>query len=340
MSPVSDPANHPAVTPRLKLDTSAFQRLLAAAWAIQCQRDAEQRGEMPPKTRRALIPESFFEPADSPVPEHIWTKGVSDGATDASAASLPTKLPPQSIHRSTETSGALALATDMHLRPARWSPGVQSSAGVAVRDSPLVTANQSRASLSLVALRHSQQNLAPVKIRVHDFKLAALLGAGILVVAAIAAVVGLRSGSHRATPLHHPVSSATVQQAPQEKTPLFETSHRRVTDDDTSAALADMSQYEMRSLRRQANFGDDAAALLLGMMYELGNGVPQDCQQASAWIHTAAQNGNAAAQYNLALRYISGDGVLASKPEAYKWLRRSAQQGYQKAADILRRSEP
>jgi len=337
MSPVSDPANHPAIAPRLKLDTSAFQRLLAAAWAIQCQRDAELRGETPPKSRTALIPESFFEPADSPVPEHIWTKGVSDGKADAPAVSLPAKLPPQSIHRSIETSGALALASDLHVLPARWSPSVPKSAGVAVRNAPLPDATQSRTSLSLVTLRHSQQ-LNPVKIRVHDFKLAAVLGASILVVAAIAAGIGLRLRSHRTTPLPYPVSSAAVQQTPQERTPLFESSHRRVTDDDTSAALGDMSRYEMRSLRRQANFGDDEAALLLGMTYELGNGVPQDCHQAAAWIHTAAQNGNASAQYNLALRYISGDGVLANKAEAYKWLRQSAQQGYQKAADTLRRS--
>jgi hypothetical protein len=103
-----------------------------------------------------------------------------------------------------------------------------------------------------------------------------------------------------------------------------ETSHLRVTDRQTAATIAELSKYELRNLRRAADYDDDQAALELGMLYELGRYFPQSCKQAAKWVTKAAENGNAAAEYNLGLRYRDGDGVDANLQQAEKWLRRAA----------------
>jgi TPR repeat protein len=105
-------------------------------------------------------------------------------------------------------------------------------------------------------------------------------------------------------------------------------SHKRVTDPDTAAALGEMSPFEIPSLRRQARDGDESAALLLGMAYEVGRGLPQDCIKAAYWVGEAANGANAAAEFNLGLRYRDGDGVPVSLKESDKWLRKAAAQNY------------
>jgi transaldolase len=55
----------------------------------------------------------------------------------------------------------------------------------------------------------------------------------------------------------------------------IQTSHLQITDRETGATIAELSNYEVRNLRRAADYGDDEAALLLGMLYELGRGFPQ-----------------------------------------------------------------
>ncbi len=102
------------------------------------------------------------------------------------------------------------------------------------------------------------------------------------------------------------------------------TSHLQVTDPETAATIANLSQHEVQNLRRAADYGDDEAALELGMLYELGRGFPQSCRQAATWITRAAQQGNAAAQYNLGLRYRDGDGVAHDLQQAENWFRRAA----------------
>ena len=85
-----------------------------------------------------------------------------------------------------------------------------------------------------------------------------------------------------------------------------------------------LSRYEINGLRRQAKYGDDSAAFTLGMAYEIGRYVHQNCAEAARWVRTAAEAGNASAQYNLGLRYQTGDGVAVDRTEAEKWLRKAA----------------
>lgn len=66
--------------------------------------------------------------------------------------------------------------------------------------------------------------------------------------------------------------------------------------------------------------GDARAQGLLGLMYEYGQGVPQDFALAVEWYSCAANQGNATAQYLLGLMYDLGRGVRVDVVEAQKWL--------------------
>jgi Sel1 repeat-containing protein/GAF domain-containing protein len=103
-------------------------------------------------------------------------------------------------------------------------------------------------------------------------------------------------------------------------------SHLEVTDSETDMELRDMTGYEISKLGKEAQDGDDVAAFDLGMAYEIGYEVPQDCVEAANWVTRSAQQGNPAAEYNLGLRYRDGDGVTASAEDAVRWLRQAAAQ--------------
>ena len=124
------------------------------------------------------------------------------------------------------------------------------------------------------------------------------------------------------------VSSGDQPEVGQINPSILGPTHLLITDPATSAVVADLSRYEIRTLRRQAQYGDDVAALTLGMAYETGRHVPQSCEQAARWIATAAIAGNPAAQYNLGLRYLHGDGTAINADEAAKWLQAAVNHGY------------
>lgn len=113
--------------------------------------------------------------------------------------------------------------------------------------------------------------------------------------------------------------------------PAYPLSHLQVTDPATSSALRTLSRYEIVGLRRRAVYGDDSAALLLGMAYEIGHLVPQNCVKAGEWVAKSANEGNAAAQYNLGLRYRHGDGEPVNEEVGARWLRKAAAQKYSQA---------
>jgi hypothetical protein len=79
--------------------------------------------------------------------------------------------------------------------------------------------------------------------------------------------------------------------------------------------------------RKAADQGDAMAQNNLGVMYDLGQGVPKDDREAFKWYQKAANQGYAQAQYNLGLRYSKGQGVKQDFKEAVKWYQKSADQG-------------
>ena len=65
----------------------------------------------------------------------------------------------------------------------------------------------------------------------------------------------------------------------------------------------------------------------LGVMYDNGEGVPQNAAEAVKWYRLAAEQGFAIAQSNLGLMYVNGEGVPQNYVEAVKWYRLAAEQG-------------
>jgi TPR repeat protein len=82
-----------------------------------------------------------------------------------------------------------------------------------------------------------------------------------------------------------------------------------------------------RLFRALADSGNVFAQGIIGVMYALGQGVPQNDVEAVKWYRLAADRGNAAAQLALASMYAKGRGVQQSDTEAAMWYRRAADQG-------------
>ena len=80
-----------------------------------------------------------------------------------------------------------------------------------------------------------------------------------------------------------------------------------------------------------AEQGDADAQVLLGVMYDKGQGVPQDYKESIKWYRLSAEQGDAIAQFNLGCMYSNGLGVPQDYKEAVKWYRLSAEQGVAQA---------
>ena len=63
---------------------------------------------------------------------------------------------------------------------------------------------------------------------------------------------------------------------------------------------------------------------IVGVMYDNGEGVSQDYQEAFRWYSRAAAQNNDLAQNNLGVLY---EGVARDYQEAVKWYRLAAEQG-------------
>jgi hypothetical protein len=139
----------------------------------------------------------------------------------------------------------------------------------------------------------------------------------------VQAAVSVNAPAHSTLPLSQP-AKRTASTELRQPVPPFADSHDQITDSATSSVVAQLSRFEISGLRRQAKYGDDSAAFTLGMVYEVGRFVRQNCKEAARWVTRAAEAGNPAAEYNLGLRYRDGDGVSADLHESEKWLRKAA----------------
>jgi TPR repeat protein len=94
-------------------------------------------------------------------------------------------------------------------------------------------------------------------------------------------------------------------------------------------AASDRKDYAtaLRLFRPLADQGDRRAQEMLGLMYQVGAGVPQDYQAAILWYRKSADQGTASAQYLLGEMYAAGRGVPSDFSIAVSWFRRSAEQG-------------
>ena len=79
-------------------------------------------------------------------------------------------------------------------------------------------------------------------------------------------------------------------------------------------------------LIKTAEQGDAEAQFNLGVIYDEGQGVPQDYAEAAKWYRMAAEQGDADAQFILGVMYDEGQGVPKDDTEAVKWYRLAAEQ--------------
>lgn len=75
----------------------------------------------------------------------------------------------------------------------------------------------------------------------------------------------------------------------------------------------------LRLVRQLADQGLSSAQYNLGVMYEQGQGMPQDYAEAAKWFRKAAEQGHPPAQYNLGIMCAEGRGVPQDRVNAHKW---------------------
>jgi TPR repeat protein len=90
-----------------------------------------------------------------------------------------------------------------------------------------------------------------------------------------------------------------------------------------------------REILPLAKAGNADAEHLLGLMYYMGRGVPQDYKQALEWHRKAAQQGKADAQYVVGAMYYTGNAVIQDHKQAVTWFRKAAEQGHADAQQVL-----
>ncbi|MBL7021318.1 MAG: sel1 repeat family protein [Nitrospinaceae bacterium] len=79
--------------------------------------------------------------------------------------------------------------------------------------------------------------------------------------------------------------------------------------------------------KRSAEQGTDSGQYGLGQMYDFGQGVPQDYKEAVKWYRLAAEQGLSPAQYNLGVMYWQGIGVMQDYVLAHMWFNLSGSNG-------------
>lgn len=81
----------------------------------------------------------------------------------------------------------------------------------------------------------------------------------------------------------------------------------------------------------RAEAGDARAQVGLGVLYDLGQGVPRDPAMAYHWYRRAAEGGLAEAQFNVAVMHDTGETVPRDPGEAAIWYARAAAHGNRRA---------
>jgi TPR repeat protein len=92
-------------------------------------------------------------------------------------------------------------------------------------------------------------------------------------------------------------------------------------------AFQSAAAFQFDEMKALADQGDARAQVNLGVMYEVGDGVPKSDAEAVKWYRKAAGQGYADAQVSLGGMYRNGKGVPENDAEAVKWYRKAAEQG-------------
>ena len=129
------------------------------------------------------------------------------------------------------------------------------------------------------------------------------------------------------TPIPAPTTSHTAQSSNAAPTSGLQNGER--------ALLAGGYRTALALLKPLAVQGNPVAQNLVGVMYDNGQGVPQDYAQAVVWFRKAATQGFAVAEDNLGLMYYKGQGVPQDYAQAVAWYRKAAEQANADAQNSL-----
>jgi hypothetical protein len=321
---------------RFTLDYSTFEKLLTAAWVLQCLHDQHHNYGVDAeriaatvelaKTRQTETENGGLQPAMKALVASPPKKEAADSAPGGPSGWFPVDVELDTIElkQSRHLENAIRVHAAKPLLPI-WDESADDSAA-AVRG---LSGNLRTACNGFGELRPS--------LRV-TLTLRALRAGAIATPVSLLAIVGalLLLETSRREPVHTAQASSTGTMSGDIKRidskesrqpspiPPLEVSHKHITDAATLSVVQELSRYEIRGLRRQAKYGDASATFVLGMAYEVGRHVPQNCAEAARWVARAAEAGNTAAQYNLGLRYRNGDGVRANRAASVKWLHKAA----------------
>lgn len=91
-----------------------------------------------------------------------------------------------------------------------------------------------------------------------------------------------------------------------------------------------------KSLTEFASQGKETAQAYLGMMNEVGMGIPRNFAKAAKWYIKLAEEGHPDGQYKVGVMYEQGiGGKTKNKAEAIKWYKKAAAQGQTVAQERL-----
>jgi Sel1 repeat len=109
----------------------------------------------------------------------------------------------------------------------------------------------------------------------------------------------------------------------------------------STAPTPENATGRLAELRKSSERGDPNAQYLLGLAYDVGDGVPQSYVEASTWYRKAADQGHAAAQFNLGLLYANGRGGDQDLVQGHMWLNLAAagsEPAAQRERDLIARN--
>ena len=126
-----------------------------------------------------------------------------------------------------------------------------------------------------------------------------------------------------APPPPPPASSTTAAVAPAPAAQSAPPSPTAAGTDSSPAQLPD----PIRRIIVEARAGNPEAQFNLGVLYQRGEGLPQNDEQAFFWFQSAAEQNYPQAQHNLATAYAEGRGIARNYPKAAEWFAKSAEAG-------------
>lgn len=107
--------------------------------------------------------------------------------------------------------------------------------------------------------------------------------------------------------------------------------HALTTDKAVRAIESGDAEAALKELRPLIEKNDPNAQFLMGMLYDSGNGVPQDQAIAASWYRKAAEQDHLMARVFLGMLYYSGSGVEKDYKKAAHWLKGPANAGNDEA---------